>query len=1106
MNTNEEIKRVFSFPKEENKQERFDDDEIIEYISKEEDRFMVVSQGGMGKSYLARKWSKKLNWNIFKAQEIKQENIDNEIIIDNIDEVPQERMKQIFNWINSKSIKRIILFSREANIKQYENAFTIINFTNEDKKVPRYDIEFKINKISYEGFEKFFEEKKQIDSLKSDFLSILSFKLLTEGLININKYDLLEFIRRFNINNSSKIRIEYFIDKEIFRKEKNDMIYFENKSIPSFFVIRFFKKFLHIKDSYLIKYQNYISQINFNETATIINKLPKAERLEIKWKLLKNNNFFFLFLKEQNELTDVLIYGAKISSKKNIAKIIAKIQITCWKDADFPYKSGPNIDLKKDELWKKIDLILYIDLIIFGISDSLSKKIIILDLMMQFEDVSEEKKKIFYSIEQRSKKIINIKNDAIAETYHPIEYNLGVRKLNEISKDYLMSWYGPVEGTTEFLIKNNFKKAKEIIEYFNYKKPLYIDDEKIDSQFIKEIIKQKDFKFLIGYLEIRRVKENAKYNEEILKKIPDNIFEKIIEMTFHERGQYISRIKISKKFYEEKMKKYDPLFFDNIFYYEKSKESKEIDKKERMQDIYKYLETGQECFIFKYTKNWSSLIAGATLKEISRNELEIINKKINSIIENKFQTNYNWNIPIIIDTLLENEIKDIHPLLLLKRNKKSTITSHQKKQIIEYLNDYKKFEELLKNFHLIHLVAVGAEYLFKEIENEKTNTFFKIIYEVYNKSIEYFYLWNDLCFKYFDDCEYARKIAEKIKWHPKTLENLSMKNTNFCLWYKKNKESKEKNEKLFKNIIQEFCNSDFRILKGYSFLGTYTLNWYDQFFGEPPLSYNPIKETSIFLHKEKLTYFFYERLKKRYKDEINNGLKFLPAFPCFVDWTLSLCFFDNKINFEKEMKWFTEKYKEDETIISQINQILLSKTGKLIMKKGNTQKFKILNFYKYMNDDMTIYELLFLFKNQIQEDIKSAGIDELQKNSSDSLEKRIQKRIRETCESKWMREHGLLTQHESNSYNIKNEKRIDFILTKNNKFIFVELKHSKDTRLTQEEKLSQQLQNYDDSFHLLSKRVLVILLQHNLQTKTKDKIEKIADANSFEVLYIDIRS
>ena len=105
-----------------------------------------------------------------------------------------------------------------------------------------------------------------------------------------------------------------------------------------------------------------------------------------------------------------------------------------------------------------------------------------------------------------------------------------------------------------------------------------------------------------------------------------------------------------------------------------------------------------------------------------------------------------------------------------------------------------------------------------------------------------------------------------------------------------------------------------------------------------------------------------------------------------------------------------------------------------------------------------------------------------------------------------IKKYGILLQHESNTYNHKNNKRIDFILSKNDKYLFIELKSSNDSRLTNIDKMKEQLNGYSNSYNLMSYNLLIIFEVHKLQLKTRDKIKDIAIANNFQSHFINISS
>ena len=125
------------------------------------------------------------------------------------------------------------------------------------------------------------------------------------------------------------------------------------------------------------------------------------------------------------------------------------------------------------------------------------------------------------------------------------------------------------------------------------------------------------------------------------------------------------------------------------------------------------------------------------------------------------------------------------------------------------------------------------------------------------------------------------------------------------------------------------------------------------------------------------------------------------------------------------------------------------------------------------------------------------------KNHISKFESRLQKEISLKLSKKLINEYGVLLQQESNTFNINNKKRIDFILSKIDKYLFIELKTSKDPRIYKD-KLEKQLKNYNDSYNLIKIKLLIILENHNPKQKTKENVIKIAKANDFDTHFIKI--
>lgn len=79
------------------------------------------------------------------------------------------------------------------------------------------------------------------------------------------------------------------------------------------------------------------------------------------------------------------------------------------------------------------------------------------------------------------------------------------------------------------------------------------------------------------------------------------------------------------------------------------------------------------------------------------------------------------------------------------------------------------------------------------------------------------------------------------------------------------------------------------------------------------------------------------------------------------------------------------------------------------------------------------------------------------------------------------------------------------ILSKNDKYLFVELKSSNDPRLTKEEELNNQIGYYDDSYNLIKAKYLVVFKVHNIKDKTLKRIKLICDTHNFELIIINVK-
>ncbi len=1145
MKNNKELKRKFWFK---DKIGILDNKEIIDYLKNNKNLYVVLANAGMGKSYLAKKWSKKLNYKLIKAQVIREKDVKNKIIIDNLDEVSLEKSNEIITWITRKTVSKknidnIIIFLRPERFFP-KKLFTKIYFSNQEKINPRYE-KFEIKKNTYKEFEKYFLENLEINEIEFDFLSVLSFKLMSLGVININKYDLMEFIRKYNINNSSSITISSLRDKKIFKEFNNDddEIYFFSKTIPSFFVIAFLKKFAHIKYSYLTKFKNFSSQVSFKETSQMILKMGQ-EGEKLAWNLIKNNDFFFMFLQTHgrtNDLDQFFKYGAKSSSKKDLTEKLAKIQIISCDDKDFNGSIYYNLDSKI--LLKKIDFNEYMSLINYAIKDSQKKYLALLMFLNNFKNQCVNNKKLYKEKiklikNDETKKIINkLKEENIAQDhyYNSTLYAFNLIELEKISTKKYINYYGPIETTINFLVTYDYEKAFELIKHFKYEK--FILPSKYDKNinldgFINFLIeKKKNIHKILKIISMAKL--NSEKNDIFIKKIDiKNIIENIAIL--EDFDWKIWEIKIGNNLYEKIKEEINQTnywyVFKEIFSTRKTKQ-KEIKENtnvklsdlkndvlltfqnKNLQHIEKY-QNFQANFFYKPIKK---------IKILENNEdsnliASVFYKKLKSLLNQKHNIN---GLTTLIDFILQIIIlldenffdkNQFHPLIILvskdvieRRNQrfdwsyenenynewyKKIKIDKDKTKIIEYLSDYDNFKNIMiqKKDYLIW------EYIKKAIKKMNKKNIGKVI-----TLLDDYLIFEDLKYEifanYYNEFDKAKQIIKKMKWNPKNFSECISYKGKMKTWKLINNDYETK---IQKNILELFKEEFTIFRKNKSYLEG--RQWHDYFFH---WNTEMIRKTIDFLAENNLVKFYFDQLKSFVNEKISSNENDIKTIIwIFFDWMISISYvetIETKISSIKEVEYMLEKYPKYENYILNI---WFRKTGELIAPKITTN-FNISNYYRYLNDDWKIIEFRNLFIERVIPKIQAIA-QKIWKNDKSKFETKMQDKISSKISKDLANEYGILLQPESNTYNIyDNRKRIDFILSKSDKYLFIELKTLKNSGLNLK-KLNDQLKNYEDSYGLLKIKLLIILENNNLKNETREKIKQIAKANDFETCFVKI--
>ena len=934
-----------------NKQNNYlTDDTIIDYIKNNDKLYVVLADGGMGKTFLAKKWSKELQYKYIKSQEINENDIKDKIIIDNLDEINIIKVKNIIKWVTISGVKNVIIFSRPETFLS-NNLFNKIYFQNELNIIPRYKNDFKLKTdCNYSDFEKHFSKSLKINEIEFDFLSVLSFKLLSSGVININKYDLLEFTRKYNINNASSVRIVNLIDKHIF-KEYTDGIYFKNKTIPSFFVIGFFKKFAHIKNSYLVRFNNFASQLSFKETSQIIYRM-EDDGLKLSWDLINNNNFFFMFLTKYEitaGLDSFFQYGSKMVTKDELTERLAKIQIICSNDEVFNGSIYYNLNSKTLEM---IDFKRYIQLIKNGIKDKKKLYTCIFMFLNNFE---------YHSINDETlykKNIDFIKNIKITEymvlltdfQYTPSLYVLGLVSLNTIPISKYNNYIGPIEDAISYAMNYEHKKALKLMKYFSYQKsfPNNISKDKLNA-FIDYLIGIKDICKIMNVLQILNLKSED--NDPIIQRIGMNKIRGYINNMKRPKDVRMGSINISEYLYRDINK----LEYANEFYqyfigetfhvipinhikYEDN--SIDIDVSKLNSIIMRLLSSLNLEPINIYQKGGSySLHKGIVNIKIPHNEnienivshwydglYELLDQRKNNISHLTIITDFILQVIFKLNT--ELNIDKLHPLILLMSkwvfrndgygnrkikgewysNIQTNITDNR---IIEYLKNYKTLE---------YIITRGSGYYIENYMNKIIRSMsidnIKKILSLLGKSGE-LDRWYSLLADFYKYPE-AKNIISNMKWKPINFDSYINNEKYMKAW----NISHEKDIEEMKDKINELFKKEFRILeRNRDGIIPYNIMWYDKYLeiGNGSI----IRKTTEFLNNNNLINYYYKCLRL-FVRELISTTRNTYIIHVYFDWLICLSSIDKNIITADEVNFLYNNFPK---LKSEIETIWFNKTN-----------------------------------------------------------------------------------------------------------------------------------------------------------------------------------
>ncbi|WP_420330724.1 hypothetical protein [Mycoplasma todarodis] len=1129
-NENEELDRVFNI-KESGK--TFTKETIRIFLKNTNKNILMIAQGGMGKTYFSKKISEYSNKKIFKSQEIKRNDICSNIIIDNLDEVPLEKAQEIITWVTTSKSEGVIIFSRPETISYQIDSLIKIEFKTVQDINPRFLFDFKIkgkNKL-YQKMENFFLSESKINEFEFDFLSILSFKVLIEGKIHMNKYDLFEFTRKYNFNNSTHISIQDLIEKDVLTNKFNDeRVYFKSKTIPSFFVICFIKRFAHIKNSFISYFNNFGAQISFKETAQIINMMDD-EKLDLKWRLIQNNLFFFMFISVQewsDELTEILTYGSERVTKNKFTKLISRLQIMCSNDIHY---DGTLIFYDSKKIMESIEPEEYISNLQSGILNKTKAKKAVYSYINTLKLLAIKEKKFFTQLKSIVKKI---KWEEFQGEYPTgerwckvIEYIFNKTSINNIKIEEYSNYAGPIETATHFLMIYNKNKALEILKYFKFTK--YSTYEKdVLWNFIEWMLHNEEFESLTLFLLTQGL--DHKTNEKIilkvgpqkfsgyLKKIHDN-YQRDIEKIYKKYDNYA--IQISSEFFEE--------YFDWKYY----QLFEEVEMKEWIQlrdsqieqtVLIPFTELKERVLSFnnsnikelfnKYdNKPLKRIVELKVEGEVSEGFIKQILEKIKKIFSestnfHKIIKNTEPILQILFKLGWEPDVKEISPFLLvyipyIKLNQSQFSNKFEEEEswyselnetminqkVISYFKKKENFAKMatFKNQYALNKIITP---LLREIDFPEKEEFITLLPHT-NDSL----FWN-VYNEYFYNSKKSKERSKQLEWIPLNLYQYYQ--------FKDKTELLFKNEKVdvefFKKLVCEMLKSDFSFLKE-NINKVQTVEWYDNFF-ETWRSKSVYVSLVNDLIKFGLIEWYFSLLKERVYKEIQKGNLQL-VVPLFIENLISFSYISGEQHIQKKME-INELMEEVATENEKrfIKKIWLIKTGEILNPKFKNKQFQIDDFYRYLNDDQTLEEFNQQFKMEI-----FPLIEEIAKNqykvSKRSFETEVHEKITKDLPEMLFRKYSILYQPESNAFNPEENSRIDFILSKMNKYLFLELKSSTDSRLSGK-KLTEQLFKYQNKYRLRCINTLIIFNINKMGSIKRRRILKKAWASNFEVLFVEL--
>lgn len=1118
MEKEEKIKRKYYLKDKLFADKCFDDDEIVKLICNS-GNYMITAEGGSGKSYISNIWSKALKaygYRRITAQDIIIGNVNSLVvdntIIDNLDEISNEDGKKIISNITQRALKNIIIFSRPESVINNENPrFTIITFKNEGNRNPRYE-QYGSDVNPFNNLERAFRLTQKVESIEFEYLSIVAFKLLSIGEIHAIEEDLKEITRKFNFHNSSSVNIDLLIEKEIFERN-GEIIFFRNKTIASFFVIYFLKKFAHIKNSYLSFFNNFNSQVAFTETGNILKKMGE-NGLKIAWNLIKNNDFIFPFIQyfsEADGLDAIFKFGATSELKDDFTNVIIRAQVFVSNDSFF---KGSFYVLDWDcDIWNSTDFEKYFRAINVSIKLPESRfraNNLFLSWAKRVLTISGNK-----ADEKRVRKLVstidwNQQIDSQRDRAWIIDrYVWGIARINEIKANNYENYIGPIESALNFFIK--FMAIDEFLELLRavgYKKANYLiyDSKNFDDiySFLITIYERGEVDdFIRLWLSIRG---DSRFNKRILEKISVTEFIKIASNAPKLREIWEKTILLDRQTHNEIIAKVSGSGSEFQIRRLIRTETENIKIPSIKIDILELRKNIKELKYKPYIER---------NKLLGRNETKVIDFETNGILHKKtidhvleqiwkkydephrdYQYLTLWTDPLIqiISKFRKIEEFELHPKMLLFLNcinsndnshwKNNIDNKNRKNFIVNYFSKIENFKEIIddKDDSYLH------EFIIEIISNMKKESDI-------NSAIELLYKnalqdWWYFVYLHFNEYSAAKKAIDEFSWAPKNLYEFISENDKTKLYKFKHMTTLIE----IKKYIMELLSSNFTILKNEKSQFT-TVEWYDHFIFRS-YSNNYDDQMLNLLYENQMIDWYVSEFTKAALGWLTNSEKDL-SYSIMVH-LYKICYFLNISRKNELINSFIESAPDRQKEILKKSWYSISREF-----PGGSKVLNISELYRYLNDDLNQIEFYSLFEREVLPIIADIACQTKLRLGNKTTETKIHDEINKILPDILIKRYSIIYQPESNPFvPSKPRKRIDFILTKNSKAIIVELKtlNSIGTNI----EFSTQLNNYSQNKLMPSSNCVIVFSLEKVGKRRENNLTNIANSQNFDLKIIEI--